>query len=154
MSKILIWVSRIAAWLCAIYPLVYLTNKFTTVQVTEATTNNVLPIPILILISVLGLVIIIALSTQLLILYINKIKGNPFSFIILAPFILVMLGISWFARVWLHKVDLLIKTNVTQFSNDISTYSHAIGVIMIWWLVAILIGSAGEIYNYIEQKKA
>lgn len=153
MSKIIIWFFRIAAWVCAIYPLVYLTNKFTKVKVTEATTSEVLPMPLLIFISVIMLVLIVAISTQLIVVYINKIKGNPFSFVILAPFIMIMLAISWFARVWLHKIDLLIKTDIAQFSNDISTYRHALGVIMIYWAIAILFGSVAEIFNYIEQKK-
>lgn len=154
MNKVIVWASRIISVACIVYPLIYLVNKFSNEKVIEATTKTVLPIPILIVVSVIGMVLIVGVSTQLFIVYFSKAKSNPFSFTVIAPFGLIILGITWFAKLWINKISLLIEVNAERFMNDLSTYAYSMNVVMIWVGIGIGIGLAGVIYNYIEQNKA
>ena len=96
--------------------------------------------------------VVIGLSTQMLVLYIDKAKVNPFSFAVTMPFALVIFAVTWFARIWVDKINLLIEINAERFMNDLSTYSYSLGVVMIWVGVGLLLGIASIIFEILDSE--
>jgi len=152
--KIVKYGGFIASALCIfVVPLIYLITKYSKVEVVEATTKTVMPIPILLFLAIFILVGIIGLSVYLFAMWLQSAMKSKVSFAFIAPFGLVIFALTWVFRMLVMKVTLLIETNVTQFISDLNGYYYSLGVVMMWVAIGLGIGLSTTIAYKVHEYK-
>jgi len=132
-SVTLEWALKIAGMVFVfIVPIIYLIDKFDNKIVVESTENS-MPIPILLIVTAMIVVAISWLFSQVL----NLIKDKPFGFGSILFFGVFMLAISFLGNMWLGKIEELITVNTQAFLSDIGTYKSAIFRVMLYEIIGL-----------------
>jgi len=147
--KLFIWASRIfGAFAVFVMPIIYLLwkyNKTTTTTVTS--TESSMPMLILLIISLFGLILIMWLGSQVLSIYWDYVKKNPFGFISTLTFGSVILLVTLLGIQWINKLADLINYDTTQFISDLALYKHSMYVVLAWVGIGLVISLSGFIYE-------
>lgn len=148
-EKIPIYLSRIIMFGLIIGGLWWLYDKYSTVTIldTPPTETTTLPIVVLLFIGLIVLILCIGLATQMLFAYGEYIKKHWLSFQAFAPFLLIIIGVTVFAKMTLYKVILLVEINVTQFMSDLNTYNETTTNMLYWFGGAFIVGLIGFLYE-------
>lgn len=151
MGKVLVWLGRIlGAFAVFVMPIIYLIWKYggteTTTQVVTSTESS-MPMLILLVISLFGLILVMWLGSQILSIYWDYVKKNPFGFISTLTFGSVILLVTLLGIQWINKLSDLISYDTTQFITDLTLYKHSMYVVLAWVGIGLTISLAGFIYE-------
>ena len=148
-EKLLIYLSRIVMFGLIIGGLWWLYDKYstTTILVLPPTETTTIPMVVLLFIGVVVLILCIGLATQMMFAYGDYIKKHWFSFQAFAPFLLIILGVTGFAKLTLYRITLLVEVNVAQFLTDLSTYNDTTTKMLWWFGSSFVVGLLGFVYE-------
>ena len=153
-KTIFIWTSRIlGAFAVFVMPMIYLIWKYggseTTTEIVTSTESS-MPMLILIVISMFGLILVMWLGSQILSIYWDYVKKNPFGFISTLTFGSVILLVTLLGIQWLNKLSDLINYDTTSFINDLNLYKHSMYVVLAWVGIGLIISLSGFIYEKVS----
>ena len=131
-----------------IAPIWYLIGQYSSSEtVIVETTENSMPILVLLLISVLVGILVIWVITQFIVLYWETIKKKPFGFVSTLSFGTVTALSAGTAMLWLYKLKDLINANTQVFLDNIDMYIHNLLIILLWIGAGFLVGIFGFIWE-------
>ena len=146
-NKIILWFFRVCSIvLVFIAPLVYLIMKYSGKVVVEDTQSS-MPVIILLFITVLVLVLIMWLGSQVLVVYWEYVKKHPFGSVSVFTFGTIILALSFLMIQWIDKFTNLIEYNTARFVTDLSTYKGSMSVIIIYVSIGLASAVAGFIWR-------
>ena len=94
-------------------------------------------------------IISLGFAAQIFITYWDYIIKNKFSFIAMAPFMLLAIGTLSLIQSIMQYVKTLIEINSVQFIANLGLYINACDELGRWLLVAGIVGACGVIWNVI-----
>lgn len=149
-NKVFIWFFRINSiiWVF-IAPTIYLLWKFggkETIMIES--TENSMPILILLVISLFVLITVMWLGSQAIVVYWEYVKKHPFGSVSVFTFGSVILALSVLIIQWINKFTDLIEYNAERFTLDLEVYRGSLSVIVIY----VSIGLACAVTSFIWRK--
>ena len=149
LNKTIVWLSKMFM-IVAIFiaPSWYLIREYSNseTKIVE-TTENSMPMLVLILVSIFAGVIVIWVMVQIKVLYWEIIKKKPFGFVSTLSFGVVTVAIAGIAMAWLYKLKDLINANTQVFLDNIDMYLHNLLIILLWIGAGFLVGIFGFIWE-------
>ena len=131
-----------------IAPSWYLIGQYSSNEtVIVETTENSMPILVLILVSIFVGIVVIWVITQFIVLYWETIKKKPFGFISTLSFGGITALTTGVAMLWLYKIKDLINANSQVFLDNIDMYIHNLLIILLWIGGGFLAGIFGFIWE-------
>ena len=133
----------VAIGLIFIAPLIYLVQKFSNEEVIPEHTNSSMPLLILVMLSIVLILFISFLFSQLM----AYMKDNPFGYSSIFFFGSLVATVSFLGISWINKLNDLVEYNTAQFMTDLEVYAHSMVIVLVYVLSGMIVGAVGLAYK-------
>ena len=133
----------IALLLIFVAPLFYLVQKFNNEEVIPEHTNSSMPLLVLIIISLVAILAVSYLFSQLM----AYMKDSPFGYSSIFFFGALLATISFLVMSWINKLNDLVEYNAGQFMLDLEVYARSMLVVFAYVVSGMIVGALGLAYK-------
>lgn len=152
-EKLPIYISRALVYVFIFVGLYKFYNEFLiieTIIIPETVIEQQsVPLVIKLIIGILIFIMSIGFSAQIFITYWDYIIKNKFSFVAMAPFMLLAIGTLNLIKSVMEYIQTLIEINSIQFIANLELYRKACDDLGRWLILALIVGLAGVAYNVV-----
>jgi hypothetical protein len=147
MKKIPVYASYVIMYILIAIGLYRFYKAYLRVEVIIPTVEprTIVPIPILIIFSVILFIVLISVGMQILVVFWNWLKEHQT--LIVYPFLIIAIGFAQLAIAVMTVVRTMIETNATMFIENLTLYIQSTEQLIYWILAGVIIGGLGVVYE-------